>query len=374
MGGFEPLLQFAYTSQLLFTKENIHDICRSAECLGFRDLESSCFDFLIPKFTEGKRTSQELRRGAACCQSPDAGMRCEFVSSESSSRPKSSEPHSRVPSGHNEQKNIPSQCPQSAQGQKGPKEESFCLQNCGPQMEPLSLLLAPNSVCPMLSLPCQDTDKADQSQFCDRDILEMGDVFSCGLACELSTPEEAKRSVQTLHAETNLDPTSCPINTSVADTCSDLSGQTETNLEQRMAAEIADTALTALSQQEGFGERSSVEREVAEHLAKGFWSDLCQSQSQTLPQDSMDPNTLAKASDFHWLKQLDLSSSAGDCPFLKDLGTGSDLTPRTDGLSQMEKSPCLSSSINSADDSDLDTDGDTEANNKRAAEVSVMLN
>uniref|UniRef100_A0A673C646 BTB domain-containing protein n=1 Tax=Sphaeramia orbicularis TaxID=375764 RepID=A0A673C646_9TELE len=54
--GFEPLLQFAYTSKLLFTKENIHAITASA-----------CFDFIIPKFSEGKRTAQEVK--LACCQS-----------------------------------------------------------------------------------------------------------------------------------------------------------------------------------------------------------------------------------------------------------------------------------------------------------------
>uniref|UniRef100_A0A673CFP7 BTB and CNC homology 1, basic leucine zipper transcription factor 1 a n=1 Tax=Sphaeramia orbicularis TaxID=375764 RepID=A0A673CFP7_9TELE len=57
--GFEPLLQFAYTSKLLFTKENIHAIHSSAEFLGFHNLESACFDFIIPKFSEGKRTAQE---------------------------------------------------------------------------------------------------------------------------------------------------------------------------------------------------------------------------------------------------------------------------------------------------------------------------
>uniref|UniRef100_A0A8C3G3P4 BTB domain-containing protein n=1 Tax=Cyclopterus lumpus TaxID=8103 RepID=A0A8C3G3P4_CYCLU len=70
IGGFEPLLQFAYTSKLPFTKENIHAIHSSAEFLGFHDLESTCFDFLIPKFSEGKRTSQEIRRdqhGSLCC-------------------------------------------------------------------------------------------------------------------------------------------------------------------------------------------------------------------------------------------------------------------------------------------------------------------
>ncbi|XP_041733044.2 zinc finger and BTB domain-containing protein 22, partial [Coregonus clupeaformis] len=102
----------------------------------------------------------------------------------------------------------------------------------------------------------------------------------------------------------------------------------------------------------GLGERSSVEREVAEHLAKGFWPDLCPSQTEPLPSlpnldimehgglgrvpnldtmehgglgrvpnlDIMEHSGLGTAADFHW--QLDLNSNPGDCPFLRDLGTG----------------------------------------------------
>lgn len=388
--GFEPLLQFAYTSKLPFTKENIHAIHRSAEFLGFQNLESACFDFLIPKFTEGKRTSQEVRR-RACCQSLDPSASTD--STVESSQPNSFESHSSVPSKVDERTDLPSQCPQSAQGQLNSREEHFCLETCGPQMAPLSLELPASGVCPMLPLPCQDSKRANHpSQFCERDILEIDvcdhselSLADCGLPCELSTPGEmnppeliepgssdVKQAVETLGAETNCNPASCPLNTSGAGDCSELLGQSAVGLEQRMKGDLSDPTLTALSHEEGFGERSSVEREVAEHLAKGFWSDLCPSQAQALSLDSMDQNNPAKASDFHWLKQLDLSSSVGECPFLKDLETGDDPAPHTDSLSHSEKSPYMSSSLNSGDDSDLDTDGDTEANNKRAAEVIVI--
>ncbi|XP_005736046.1 transcription regulator protein BACH1-like [Pundamilia nyererei] len=388
--GFEPLLQFAYTSKLLFTKENIDAIHSSAEVLGFHNLESTCFDFLIPKFCESKKSSQEVKQ-KVCCQSRDPSA--SFGSRAESSQPESCESHSSVPSGGDEQIDFPSQCPQSAQGQTNSREEHFCLENCGPQMAPLSLELTGNGMCPMLSLPCPNSDKADHpSQFCEKDILEMGGVCSqsemsladCGLSCELSAsgdvnpPElidppgrEIKQTVETLGAETNCIPSSCPLETSGAEDCSTLIKQSEAHLEQGMTGDLSNSALTTLSHEEGYGDRSRVEREVAEHLAKGFWSDLCPSQAQPLPVDPVEQNNLAKASDFHWLKQLDLSASVGDCPFLRDLGTGDDAATHTDSLSQAEKSPCMSSSINSADDSDLDTDGDTEANNKRAEEVQL---
>ncbi|KAM9333009.1 transcription regulator protein BACH1b [Pholidichthys leucotaenia] len=52
--GFEPLLKFAYTSKLLFQKENALEIRNSAIVLGFRDLDEGCFDFLLPKFLSSK--------------------------------------------------------------------------------------------------------------------------------------------------------------------------------------------------------------------------------------------------------------------------------------------------------------------------------
>eukprot|EP00063_Salmo_salar_P044305 XP_014019140.1 PREDICTED: uncharacterized protein LOC106581548 isoform X2 [Salmo salar] len=69
--GFAPLLQFCYTSKLLFTKDNIVAIHRCAGLLGFHNLETSCFDFLLPKFLEGSDiTAQEARRRrrGGCCQ------------------------------------------------------------------------------------------------------------------------------------------------------------------------------------------------------------------------------------------------------------------------------------------------------------------
>lgn len=374
MEGFEPLLQFAYTSKLLFTKENIQAIHRCAELLGFQNLESACFDFLIPKYFKGK--SQEVRRRDSSGD-PSTGL----IPGVESSQSRSSESHGSVTSGDNEPTDFPSQCPQRARGQTNSGEDDFCLEDCGPQMPPLALELTANGACPMLSSPCPDPTKAGHpSHFCERDILAIGDVCNqsrlslseCSLPCELSVEGNPPEVVQSAGGgikptESVCDLGPCPLNTSGADGCCELLEQSEPGLEQRMS----DPSLTALTQEEGFGDRSSVEREVAEHLAKGFWSDLCPSQAQALPLDSMDQNNLVKSSDFHWLKQLDLSSNPGDCPFLRDLGTGDDPAAHTDSLSQSEKSPCMSSSLNSGDDSELDTDGDTEANSKRAAEVIV---
>ncbi|XP_076605848.1 transcription regulator protein BACH1b [Chaetodon auriga] len=64
--GFEPLLKFAYTSKLLFGKDDVLEIRNSASILGFRDLDEACFDFLLPKFFSSKGSGSFLRK--TCCK------------------------------------------------------------------------------------------------------------------------------------------------------------------------------------------------------------------------------------------------------------------------------------------------------------------
>lgn len=383
------MLQFAYTSKLTFTKESIHAIRKSAEFLGFNNLESACFDFLIPKFSKGEENSQEVSH-RPCCRNLDSGTNVD--NSGERNQPKLSGSQNSVPSRAEEQTDFPTQCLQNTPDQFKGREDHLSLETCGPQMATLSLELLGSSVCPMLPLASPDANKADHStQLCERDLLEIGAVCNqselsladCDLSCDLSASEEinpseliesessdAKKAVETLGAETTCSSGTCLVNTSGAGSCSGTLGQKEEDHEQRMKGE--HSAGSAFRHKDRLVERSSVEREVAEHLAKGFWSDLRPSQAQALPLESTDPNHLDKASDFHWLKQLDLCSSVGDCPFFKDLETNGDPVLRAESLSHSEKSPCMSS-LNSGEDSDVDTDGDTEANKKRAEEVTATL-
>ncbi|XP_077449238.1 transcription regulator protein BACH1b [Stigmatopora argus] len=64
-GGFEPLLTFAYTSELLFGKHDILEIRQAASSLGFRDLDHGCFDFLLPKFSSDLPSLPSRRK--KCC-------------------------------------------------------------------------------------------------------------------------------------------------------------------------------------------------------------------------------------------------------------------------------------------------------------------
>lgn len=354
--GFEPLLHFAYTSKLMFTKENIHAIHSCADFLGFHNLESSCFDFLLPKFSEGKRPQAPQ---PACCQNqppsppplstpPDRGAPFETPSSIGLGETEQCDTH------------------QASESSRTVNNEAthMSLENCGPQVTPLTLDLAANGVCPMLSMQCTDSSKADHpAQCCERDMLDMGNVCNqseladCGLPCDLQTSghqqeliEPAAESNDT--TETNCN--QCPFRSETI-VCSE---QTGMSIERNMSANLPETSICP---DEGFAERSSVEREVAEHLAKGFWSELCPAQAQ-------DPK-LSKENDFHW--QLDLSSSMGECPFLRDMGGAGDEPGMSCGLSHCEESPCASSSVQSGDDSEVDVDAeaDAEANQRRAAEI-----
>ncbi|XP_024132860.1 transcription regulator protein BACH1 [Oryzias melastigma] len=371
--GFEPLLQFAYMSQLLFTKENINAVQTSARFLGFHNVEMACFDFLIPKFSDDKRSSERLRRHPACCQNWQQGAR--LGSRVDGNQAESLEFQISAPPGGEEKTEFALPCRRSTDGQTNGGEEQFDLENCESQIAPLSLELAANGVCPML--PLSKTDPP----FCGSDILQMGDACNqseptlagCGFHCELSEPRivdpteiaepagvDGEQSVEILGAQTAFNSNSCLLKTS--GDCAAILEQNEAHPEQN------DSSNAALTHKD---DRSREEREVAEHLAKGFWSDLCPAQLPQNSHDPMDQNNMAKASDFLWLKQLDLTSSVGDCPFLRELETGDNPGTNADILSQEEISPCMSSSLNSAEESEMDTDGDTEANNKRAAEIQL---
>lgn len=65
--GFEPLLNFAYTSKLLFGKDDVLEIRNAASILGFQDLDEGCFDFVLPKFFSGNKSSAPLL-GKICCK------------------------------------------------------------------------------------------------------------------------------------------------------------------------------------------------------------------------------------------------------------------------------------------------------------------
>nr|XP_003219110.1 PREDICTED: transcription regulator protein BACH1 [Anolis carolinensis]XP_008105829.1 PREDICTED: transcription regulator protein BACH1 [Anolis carolinensis]XP_016847990.1 PREDICTED: transcription regulator protein BACH1 [Anolis carolinensis] len=66
--GFDPLLQFAYTSKLILDKDNVAEVCKCAEFLGIHDIEESCFQFLKFKFLDNKPDRLEYQKRKCCKQ------------------------------------------------------------------------------------------------------------------------------------------------------------------------------------------------------------------------------------------------------------------------------------------------------------------
>ncbi|KAL4647741.1 transcription regulator protein BACH1 [Arapaima gigas] len=417
--GFEPLLQFAYTAKLQFTKENILEIHNCATFLGFHNLDKACFEFLVPKFFDKSKGLQGFQRKPCCSQRlaqedfsidlnkengdqdcTDAEPR--LAPSDSRSEDPSCTEVTACPpesqSSHSVQADAqmvnvaqgPSYCALLAACEK----QRLCLESCGPQMSLPSETQNSKSCSPTsVSFIAQDQEGVTGTANCDKmpavgdSCLAGVDVASGCLPCVTPLPE----SPGSVAFEAALDmacsqpcqptpagPECCPpgsfgnLEAAVAAVGATSTLEHSGNNETAVVSHSSNTSLADLVQDKDERERSVVEREVAEHLAKGFWPDLCPSQDpEPLLLDPAAQTGLEKAADFHWLKQLDLTSSTGDCPFLRDLGSDEVCLPDSERVPQPEKSPYVSS-VNSAEDSDCDTEGDSESyTTERAREVQL---
>lgn len=253
----------------------------------------------------------------------------------------------------------------------GHDQHQFCLQNCGPELQP-SLSTAPEQVCPFLKMVGSsvdlDQELGDEAMTDEAVLLGLTDGDGCpdgvistsvetcpildqppqlqspfphpiampeaseqqAVASPMLTPTHDRRQPKSKsagHLETGIMGSS-------SDTDSGLSLDTSAGHTPTPSSNKTSSLETSSDN------RSSVEREVAEHLARGFWSDLGSSLSSSDPLPPLDEvvvdgqsasenaasvtgsvsATAVVASDFHWLKHLDLSSGAGECPFLRNLG------------------------------------------------------
>ncbi|XP_026867808.2 transcription regulator protein BACH1-like isoform X2 [Electrophorus electricus] len=392
--GFVPLLQFAYTAKLHFTKENILEIHRCADLLGFHNLEKGCFDFLVPKFFNGSETNQEAKKRnktsthSKTCHdlqqavSPerrptaeaDAGPQARVAAVElrDPAMPGVQSPGERPPSSSDEDLHLDSPLvtfPVPA----GQNRAQLCLQNCGPQLL-LSSSVASAEICPFLSMPraggSEDVHPAGDG--CDGDVLQTGETLANGLTVDDGdspsrtsagedlnvAPMVKEQFDQPLRAlQTSLCPLSSTEANEVLDSIASVSNLEGTGTEGMPAFPSPEQIFPDPAHSEGCAQRSTVEREVAEHLAKGFWPELSSSLTESL--ESVDQAAVGNASDFHWLKHLDLGAAPDDCPFLRDLSSNEGHASQTDAESKLEsgEGSCVST-INSGENSECDTEGD----------------
>lgn len=144
------------------------------------------------------------------------------------------------------------------------------------------------------------------------------------------------------------------------------------------------------------GDRSSVEREVAEHLAKGFWSDICSTDSPCQMQlspaaakDSSEQGYSQRRSECPWLgirisespepgQRTFTTLSSVNCPFISTLnseGCSSNLEiGNYDYVTEPQPDPCpYACVISLGEDSGTDTEGDSESCSAREQECEVKL-
>ncbi|NXF87333.1 BACH1 protein, partial [Eubucco bourcierii] len=144
------------------------------------------------------------------------------------------------------------------------------------------------------------------------------------------------------------------------------------------------------------GDRSSVEREVAEHLAKGFWSDIYSTEAcqvnlpPAVSKECLEPVYSGKKSECPWLgirisespepcpQRTFTTLSSVNCPFISNLGTeGCSNTSEISSGDYVQVQPqeqCpYNYVISLGEDSETDTEGDSESCSAREQECEVKL-
>lgn len=410
--GFDPLLQFAYTAKLLFTKENVLEIRKCANILGFQNLDKACFDFLIPKFFDSSRSTPAAPRKVCCgrksgCKKPpkrssDGDFDDDGNDDDEVFEVKEESGDTECPVGKEDPKIVaPSAkladeaprslgpgCPdvtkQTDLALRCPKYRKF--QNaCGkersssPQVPSASS--SSSSVSPAAKGQASPVRHREEASGLAEGILgrckseadmvrenEAAVVAVCPPPALVTSPGNPNggRFQEALDSRCSpsvgsvgVEPDCCtmgPCGTRFLAFATgggeEVEGEEEeeeggSNCKRLVELEPANPEFPSMLGEKGGGERSTIEKEVAEHLAKGFWSAYL---------DPPRESPMGPSSDHGWCKRLARTPRELECPFLQNKG-----------LSQVENKS-YDSSLNSGEDSD--TEGASECSSfQRAPEV-----
>uniref|UniRef100_U3FPP5 Transcription regulator protein BACH1 n=1 Tax=Callithrix jacchus TaxID=9483 RepID=U3FPP5_CALJA len=444
--GFEPLIQFAYTAKLILSKENVDEVCKCVEFLSVHNIEESCFQFLKFKFLDSTTDQKEGPRNKCF---PSHCQKTELKFSLLDQRDLETDEAEEFL----ENKNV--QTPQCKlrryqgnakvspllQDSASQTYESMCLEKDAP--------LALPSLCPKYRKfqKAFGTDRVRTGESGVKDIHAsvqpnetsdnecLGGVPECGdlqvmLKCDESKlavePEETKKEPASQCPTEKSEVTPFPHNSSIDphglyslsvlhtyDQYGDLSiagmqntavltekPLSGTDVQEKTFGESQDLPLKSDSGPRedsslASSDRSSVEREVAEHLAKGFWSDICSTDSpcqmQLSPAVAKDGSEQIsqKRSECPWLgirisdspepgQRTFTTLSSVNCPFISTLSTegcSSNLEIGNDDyVSEPQQEPCpYACVISLGDDSETDTEGDSESCSAREQECEVKL-
>lgn len=460
--GFVPLLNFAYTSELVLNKENLYEVSQCAELLCIHNLEKTCFQFLEVKFLENRHEQQTYSK-RTCCPSlckkikqsnmlEDHGStegKDQAVNSLGTEHSKSlSDLHSFTDNmkvgaelygssqaccSYLELENSPdilSLCPKFRKFQPACRTDKLytfgftsVAQDAHTEME---APLQENEICDRNeSLKVEqdrNTPDVSQSEFqmdeehSRRKEAKTADTFSQASSVLVNEKYMETNSGAKLYSDLggstmSYVPPSFPSGTShcSALNSNELQNSRLINAENILSVEGEEnptsgaglqafhdpTASDFCIQQDNLTElyssRSSVEREVAEHLATGLWfgmENTCatQSASNAVEKDCSEQLNVEKTSECPWLS-ISISQdseprvfaplSAVSCPFISKLGStecSEEAELRDFECDQaLQQEGSFTSMLNSGEESESDTEGDSESFSAREQVCEVKL-
>ncbi|XP_006862578.1 PREDICTED: transcription regulator protein BACH1-like [Chrysochloris asiatica] len=447
--GFEPLIQFVYTAKLILNKDNVDEVRKCVEFLGIHNIEESCFQFFKFKCSNSTADQPEYPRKKcfpAHCQKTD--LKFSLLDQ------KDQEINEVEEFLENENVQIP-QCKLSQY--QGNAKVSLPLQDSASQTCE-SVCLEKDGTLPLPSLcpkyrKFQKAFGTDRIHTMDSNVKDiqvssvqpsetsedecLGAVQECADLQVVLKCEEGKTPAE--HEEMKKDPASeCPAvkaevtpfphssstdppglySLSLLHTYDQYGDLNFSSMQNTTVLTEKPLSGTEVPEEKAFGgsqdvhlksdsgpredsnltssDRSSVEREVAEHLAKGFWSDICSTDSacqmQLSPAVAKDvPEQIYSQKRFEcpWLGiRISDSPEPGqrtfttlrsvNCPFISTLSTegcSSNLEIGSDDyVPEPQQEPCpYACVISLGDDSETDTEGDSESLSAREQECEGKL-
>uniref|UniRef100_A0A8C8YVI4 BTB domain and CNC homolog 1 n=1 Tax=Prolemur simus TaxID=1328070 RepID=A0A8C8YVI4_PROSS len=395
--GFEPLIQFAYTAKLILSKDNVDEVCKCVEFLSVHNIEESCFQFLKFKFLDSTADQPECPRKKCFpsrCQKMDLKFSLldqrdletdeveEFLENKNVQTPQCKLLRTVESSVKDAQASV----------QPNDTSEGECL---GGAQECADLQVVLKCEESKLAMEPEETKKKDPAPHCPTEKTEV-----TPFPYSSSTDPHGLYSLSLLHTYDqygDLNFTGMQ-NTAVL-TEKPLSGtdiQEDKTFGESQGLHLKSDSGPREDSSLASSDRSSVEREVAEHLAKGFWSDICSTdspcQTQLSPavaKDGSEQIYSQKRSECPWLgirisespepgQRTFTTLSSVNCPFISTLSTegcSSNLEIGNDDyVSEPQQEPCpYACVISLGDDSETDTEGDSESCSAREQECEVKL-
>ncbi|XP_027699459.1 transcription regulator protein BACH1 isoform X2 [Vombatus ursinus] len=447
--GFNPLIQFAYTAKLTLNKDNVDEVYKCVKFLGIHNIKESCFQFLRLKFLNSTTDQQEYpikKCFTSHCQKANIKIPLldhgdleineveELLENEHAQTP-----HFKLHT-CKENVNTPPSLQDSANQTSEScleKEDVLGLPSLGPKYRKFQKAFGIDRVR-IVEPSVKDIQTSTFVSVQPNEVSENEDVETQGCTdlpmilkhedsqIEMDDEEEAKEknnSCQDSVAKTEVtqlppDPPVAPpgfyslsllhtyeqygdLNLTGMQNVTMLTEDSLTGTDTKAEKTITENQTLPLKSASGHRDerpasangRSSVEREVAEHLAKGFWSDFC-SADDTDCQVQLSPALAAKdcservfsqkRSECPWLgirisespeqcQRTFTTLNSVSCPFINTLST-EECTNNLeigsgDFVPESQQEPCpYACVISLGDDSETDTEGDSESYSAREQE------